>query len=87
MLIFSDHAETVYILYQLGKSRDWSGWTKGGAGKKANNIKYIIAVELKEYGSLVEFPGTYSFVALCPANHIRTEVTESINSEQKEFLQ
>lgn len=49
MLIFSDHAETVYILYQLGKSRDWSGWTKGGAGKKTNNIKYIIAVELKKY--------------------------------------
>lgn len=49
MLIFSDHAETVYILYQLGKSRDWSGWTEGGAGKKTNNIKYFIAVELKKY--------------------------------------
>lgn len=48
MLVFSDHAETVYILYQLGKSRDWSGWTKRGAGKKTNIIKYIIAVELEE---------------------------------------
>lgn len=48
MLVFSDHAETVYILYLLGKSRDWSGWTERGAGKKINNIKYVIAVELEE---------------------------------------
>lgn len=48
MLVFSYHAETVYMLYPLGKSRDWSRWTKGGAGKKINNIKYIIAVELEE---------------------------------------
>lgn len=48
MLLFSDYAETVYILYQLGKSRDWCGWTKRGAGKKTNNTEYIIAVELEE---------------------------------------
>lgn len=41
---------TSFFLCHLGKSRYWSRWTKGGAGKKKKIIKYVITiVELEVY--------------------------------------